>query len=189
MRKYPGENKIAKTLREIYTERVRARARTASDIYENCMGIRALKFYVFSSGNFICRIDKIHGSGALPLIIIPCCPTNCERLLQNDTRLTTSPLLLLVITRCRCWNSNPAINPIEECVDAYAWIILIKRTKVCSALTSAPLYFSFVPLFPERDSRTPLIMSRSSTDLSDFFQRHARSMRYSELILFILTRE
>lgn len=142
MRKYPGENKIAKMLREI-------RTRGLWYLWKY-VGIRASKFYAFffSSNRFCTCTDKIRGSWALPLIIIPCCPTNCRAFITNDSRLTTSPLLLLVITRCRCWNSNRAINPTEECVDAYARIILIKRTKVCSTPTSALLYFKSRPIVP-----------------------------------------
>lgn len=41
-----------------------------------------------------------------------------------------------------CWNSNRAINPTEECVDACARIILIKERGLHSQRTSALLRYS-----------------------------------------------
>lgn len=65
-------------------------ARSAADIYENAWELAHRNFMYFFPTDFICCINKIHGSGTLPLIIIPCCPTNCVRLLQATVRLTMS---------------------------------------------------------------------------------------------------
>lgn len=94
MRKYPDENKIARTLREI---RIRCtRARVLPRIFMKMRGNSRIEILFFFPADFICCINKIHESGALPLIIIPCCPTNCERLLQATSTVAFNDVAAFV---------------------------------------------------------------------------------------------
>ncbi|EGI68206.1 hypothetical protein G5I_03302 [Acromyrmex echinatior] len=61
----------------------------------------------------------------------PLLPDKLRAFITNDSRLTMSPAFVTgyyVVPLLKL--VNRAINPAEECVDAYAWIVLIKRMKV-----------------------------------------------------------